>query len=117
MTLQLKIVFLLTLTLIFNQIVGQTSQNNKKFYKIYIFGNGARHVDSCSVAIDRKYGIIVIGKGCTVWNRLYRRNIKRLIILDKQNGSNWRDKYKQEILKCPNRISVWIDQYKFMKTE
>ena len=88
-------------TAFFLLTIKSFSQKTKKLLKIYDFGLTAGHRnDSCAKATDKKYGFLLVSAGCIPKKRLRRKNQKRLILLDKQNGIEWREKYKKELKKC-----------------
>ena len=84
------------------------SQSRQKLYTINVYGNGAGGGDSCMRAVNEKYGFKLEGGGCRPIHRKIRGNKKKLLLLDKQNGTGWREKYKTEFRACQKEYELFI---------
>ena len=84
-----------------------------------MYGNAAGGGDSCMRATDEKYGFRLIGDGCRTKDRKIRKNQKILLLLDKQNGQNWRAQYRIEYKACrkDNPPYIWFDREYYMQVD
>ncbi len=93
------------LLLIWTVLLGLTTltafgQTDRKIYTLYVFGAWFYPGDSCAIAINKKYGFKTIDGGCFETKRQTKHNRKVEELLLQHNGSNWRERYSDEIKKC-----------------
>ncbi len=73
---------------------------SKRLYKVYAFGRGQHKPDSCEMKISTKYGMRVVNAGCIVTLRKDWHNQRMERKLNRRNGEDWKERYRNEIKQC-----------------